>query len=82
VSEGRFERLMRLIADTRDEELSCTECFDRIAAYVELETGGGDPAAAQPALAQHLRQCGVCREEYETLRDLARTDDGPTEPGR
>jgi hypothetical protein len=81
VSEAPFERLVRLIADTRDRELSCTECFDGIAAYVDLEAGGGDAAATLPALAQHLRQCGVCREEYEVLRDLARADGGPPEPG-
>jgi hypothetical protein len=77
VSDARFERLVRLIADTRERELSCTECFDQIAAYVDLEAGGGDGATVMPALAQHLRQCGVCREEYETLRDLARADDAP-----
>jgi len=77
VSEARFERLVRLIADTREQELSCTDCFDGLAAYVDLEAGGGDAAAALPGLAQHLRQCGVCREEYEVLRDLARGD-GPS----
>jgi hypothetical protein len=78
VTDGRFERLVRLIADTREQELSCTECFDAIAAYVDLEAGGGDAAATLPALAQHLRQCGVCREEYEALRELARADDPPS----
>jgi hypothetical protein len=42
--------------------------------YVDLEAGGGDAARAMPALAQHLHQCGVCHEEYEVLRDLARAD--------
>lgn len=27
-----------------------------------------------PRLRQHLNQCGVCREEYETLRDLVRLE--------
>ncbi|MGH7267092.1 MAG: hypothetical protein ACREMB_19920 [Candidatus Rokuibacteriota bacterium] len=65
---------MRLISDTRDDELSCTECFDLISRYVDLEAGGGDAAASMPVLAQHLRQCGVCHEEYDVLRDLARAD--------
>jgi hypothetical protein len=65
---------MRLISDTRDEELSCTECFDLVSRYVDLEAGGGDAARALPALAQHLHQCGVCHEEYEVVRDLARAD--------
>ncbi len=65
---------MRLISNTRDEELSCTECFDLISRYVDLEAVGGDVARAMPSLAQHLHQCGVCHEEYEVLRDLARAD--------
>jgi hypothetical protein len=76
VSEARFERLVRLIAGTREEELSCTECFERLPPYVDLAAGGRDAAGAMPALAQHLHQCGVCREEYEVLRDLAREDAG------
>src|SRR5687767_2954840 len=76
VSDARFERLVRLISDTRDRELSCTDCFDLLSRYVDLLVGGGDAAGAMPALAQHLHQCGVCREEYEVLRDLAATDDG------
>jgi hypothetical protein len=75
VSDTRFERLVRLISDTRDEELSCTQCFDLISQYVDLEAGGGNAAGSMPRLAQHLGQCGVCNEEYEVLRDLARTDD-------
>jgi hypothetical protein len=75
VSDTRFEHLVRLISDTRDEELSCTQCFELISQYVDLEAGRGDAADSMPRLAQHLRQCAVCHEEYEVLRDLARTDD-------
>jgi len=82
VSEAWFERLVRLIADTREQELSCTDCFDGLAAYVDLEVGRGDAAGTWPGLAQHLRQCGVCREEYEALRDLAQADGPSSEPGR
>jgi hypothetical protein len=74
VSEDRIRRLLERVADTADEELSCSECLDLIAAYVDLEIGGGDPGASLPRLARHLRQCGVCHEEYETLRDLARLE--------
>src|SRR5262245_29336367 len=74
VTDDRLKELLRRIADTADQELSCSDCFDLIGGYVELEIDGREPAAALPALAQHLRQCGVCHEEYEVLRDLARLD--------
>ena len=74
MNDDRLEDLLRSLADTEDHELSCSECFGLVADYVDLEVGGQDPAATMPRLAQHVRQCGVCREEYEILRDLARLE--------
>ncbi len=75
-----FRRLLQLVAETDDEEISCTECFDLVSEYVDLEVMGQAGDRTLPRLQQHLRQCGVCREEYEVLRDLVRLDDadGPT----
>ena len=68
-----LRRFLRDIADTEDDEISCSECFELVSEYVDLEVAGtvGDRT---PRLQQHLRQCGVCREEYEILRDLARRE--------
>jgi predicted anti-sigma-YlaC factor YlaD len=66
--------LLRDVADTDDEEISCTECFDLVSEYVDLEVAGVVGDRTLPRLQQHLRQCGVCREEYEILRDLARLE--------
>lgn len=76
-----IERLLRQVSGTAAEEISCSQCFELLAPCVELELAGGPQAAAMPALAQHLGQCGVCREEYETLRDFMREQgDGPLSP--
>ena len=66
----RFENWLKNIYETREEEISCTECFDLASRYVDLEISGQDAAARMPALKQHLDQCRACRDEYETLRDL------------
>ena len=70
-----LRRLLRLVGDTRDDEISCDECFDLVAQYVDFGVGV-EPGAPRllPQLEQHLRQCGVCREEYEILRDFARLE--------
>jgi hypothetical protein len=70
-------RLLRLIAATTETEISCTECFRLLPRYADLEVAGASPATTLPHLAQHLGQCGVCREEYEVLRDLLRDDAAP-----
>ena len=71
----RFENWLKNIYETRDEEISCTECFQLVSPYVELEISGQDAAARMPELKQHLNQCSACREEYEALRDLRRLED-------
>ncbi len=71
---SRLERLVRMIYRTEDEEISCSECFDLVAQYVDSEIAGRPVPARLRRLAQHLDQCGVCREEYEVLRELARLE--------
>ena len=67
-------RLLRNVAETDDDEISCTECFDLVSQYVDLEVAGTVSEQTLPGLTQHLQQCGVCREEYEILRDLVRLE--------
>ena len=72
MDSGRFESWLKNIYGTQDEEISCTECFDLVSHFVELEASGEDAAAKMPQLKQHLDQCRACRDEYEMLRVLAR----------
>jgi hypothetical protein len=70
MDHNRFERWLKNISETQDEEISCTECFDLVSRFVELEISGQDAIAKMPELKQHLNQCRACRDEYESLRDL------------
>jgi len=72
MNRERFDAWLRNIYETQDVEISCTECFDLVSHFVELEASGENAAAKMPQLKQHLDQCRACRDEYETLRDLAR----------
>ena len=71
----RFTKWLKNIYETQEEEISCSECFDLISRFVELEITGQDPAAKLPRVKQHLNQCRACRDEYETLRDLRLLED-------
>ncbi len=75
MNRERFDAWLRNIYETQDVEISCTECFDLVSQFVELEISGLDVAAELPQVKQHLRQCRACREEYETLRDLVHLED-------
>ena len=77
-----LKRLLEKIAHTEDAEISCTECFDLLPECVDLEVAGRAMGQHWPRLQQHLEQCGVCRDEYETLRDLVQleNDGHPADP--
>ena len=74
MKSDRFKRWLQNIYKTQNEEISCSECFDSVSHFVEVELSGGDAVGEMPQLKQHLDQCPACREEYETLRDLQRLE--------
>ena len=74
MTQPDFDRFLRRVWATEDEEISCTECFDLMPQYVDLEVAGEAADKKVPRLRQHLDQCAACREEYETLRDLVRLE--------
>lgn len=61
------EVVVRLLVDT-DPYLSCDDCFAQLDEYVERRLL--DPTYDDPAMRAHLRGCGACHEEAETLTGL------------
>ncbi len=59
--------LIREIAEVREEEIGCDECFEQVDRFIEMELSGLDAAQAMPLVQEHLEICGECREEYEAL---------------
>jgi hypothetical protein len=78
VNRTQLERLLTLIARTAGEEISCTECFELLPIYVDAEIAGDADPDGLPRFRQHLDQCAVCREEYDTLRELTRLEPDDT----
>jgi hypothetical protein len=74
MKSDRFERWLQNIYKTQAEEISCSECFDAVSHFVEVELSGADAVAKLPKVKQHLEQCPACHAEYETLRDLQRLE--------
>jgi hypothetical protein len=75
MKSDRFENWLQKIMSTKEDEISCTECFDLVSHFIDLELSGENPAAEMPQLKQHLNQCTACRDEYEALRDLRRLEE-------
>jgi len=75
MQKHHYESWLENIYNTEAEEISCSECFDLVSRFVDLEFSGGDPASVMPQVNQHLQQCRACQEEYEILHDLRRLDE-------
>ncbi|MGH2343886.1 MAG: hypothetical protein ACRDG4_01580 [Chloroflexota bacterium] len=69
-----FQRLLGNIEITRDHEIDCTVCLERVPIYVDRELAAANVAREMPEMHLHLALCGDCFEEYEALRDLAMLD--------
>lgn len=74
MNRSDMTRFIRNIKETQDDEISCSECFEQVSDYVDLEIAGEDAAKKMALAKQHFVQCRVCREEYETLLELARQE--------
>ncbi len=70
-----LDKLVRMVAETREEEIGCDECFERLDRFVEMRLSGLDAAAAMPLVQDHLEKCGDCREEFEMLLEALRASE-------
>ena len=60
-------RLLQMIRNTQDDEVSCDE-FDRfLDEYAELAQKVDDMHEIMPLVKNHIDLCPECREEYEAL---------------
>ena len=61
------ENLLGAVLATKDEEIGCGQCYDRIEKFAELKLSGKSPEEAMPLVEEHLQRCEECREEYQAL---------------
>jgi len=69
-----LSQLAVMVARTDEQELSCDECLQELDQLVELAAADHDPDALKPLVMAHLRRCGECYEEYETLLRIVRAE--------
>ena len=71
-----FKMFLKELAETREEEIGCEECFEQVDRFIEMELSGLNAAQAMPLVQEHLEICGECHEEFEALlRALQATEE-------
>jgi hypothetical protein len=67
LKRGDFVKLVRVVAETRETEIGCDECFEQMDSFAEAELSGLDATAAMPLVGDHLDKCADCRSKFEAL---------------
>jgi hypothetical protein len=71
------DALIAALLGPADPELSCEECFEQLDRYVDLALAGGDRDGAVPGMRAHLIGCPACREDHDSLLELAGGEHAP-----
>ncbi len=66
-SEEHLADLARLLNDTEEQEIDCAEMLNRVGPYLEALSKRHTPDADLRTVAQHLKICPECREEFDLL---------------
>ena len=74
LNEPVIKRLLHSIQNTLEEEISCDEVYDLIDQYVELTVQGVDTSELMPLVHHHLEICRDCKEEYEALLSILKSN--------
>ena len=60
-------KLVRVVTETREVEIGCDECFERLDSFAETELSGVEASATMPLVGDHLDKCADCRSKFEAL---------------
>ena len=60
-------KLLRVVAETREFEIGCDQCFERLDGFAEAELSGAGAGAEMPLVRDHLAKCADCRGTFEAL---------------
>jgi Asp-tRNA(Asn)/Glu-tRNA(Gln) amidotransferase C subunit len=62
-----LHKLMQMVENTQEVELSCEEVFEIIDQYTEMVLRGDDTTALMPLVEHHIEICPDCKEEFDAL---------------
>ena len=65
LKRGEVVKLVRVVAETREIEIGCDDCFERLDSFAETELSGLEASAAMPLVSDHLNRCADCRSKFE-----------------
>jgi hypothetical protein len=77
VTWEKFKWLIQSIFGVRNKEMLCSEFFEIVPRYVDLQLAGEDADKLFPELSHHLHQCPECDEVYQALLKAVQSEKPP-----
>jgi hypothetical protein len=62
-----FQKLLRMIENTKEVEFSCDDVYHLLDQYSEAVVQGKNAKELMPLVEHHINICPDCREEFEAL---------------
>jgi hypothetical protein len=62
-----MQTTLTMVAQTREQELSCDETYALLDVFVDWVSRGEDVARLMPLVHHHLQMCPDCCEEFAAL---------------
>ncbi len=59
--------VVKTIFSTKNQDITCDQCFEYIDEYVDMLHAGQDPSEVLPQVKGHLEQCRCCEMEFQAL---------------
>ena len=70
----KFKQLIQSVFAVRDEEILCSEFFEILPRFVDLQISKENAAELLPEVSHHLHQCPECDEIYQALLQAAQSE--------
>jgi predicted anti-sigma-YlaC factor YlaD len=71
----QLKKMIEMVMKTKEIELSCDDVHDILDQYAELTLAGEDVSELLPLVHHHLEMCPDCREEFEALTRILKSQD-------
>ena len=67
LKRGDAATLAKAVAETREDEIGCDECFEKLDGFAEAELSGLEARSFMPLVGDHIGKCSDCRSTFEAL---------------
>jgi hypothetical protein len=67
LDSGKIDRLLQMIQQTKEVELTCPECLDELDKYIQRTLDGTPLDGVLKLVREHLEACPFCEDQFKLV---------------